>query len=75
MKKYTASMATWYGGKWHLDPTTETAQMDEMEAIAAGHNFTGLVMVIYREYVNGVADRAMVEYNGRLEPAFAEMVA
>lgn len=75
MKKYTASTATFYGGKWHLDPSTESAPMSETEAITAGHRFTGIVMVIYREYVNGVAGRAMLEYDGHLEPAFAAMVA
>ena len=73
--KYTASLATWYNSQWHLDPTTETAPMDEQEAILAGRAFTETVMVIYREYQNGIAGRVMVEYNGRLEPAFAEMVA
>ena len=73
--KYTASLATWYNGQWHLDPATETALMDEQEAIAAGHAFTGIVMVVYREYQNGIAGQAMIEHNGRLEPAFAEMVA
>lgn len=73
--KYTASLATWYNNQWHLDPTTETAPMDERGAIVAGHAFTGIVMVIYREYKNGIAGRAMIECNGHLEPAFAEMVA
>ena len=73
--KYTANLATWYNNQWHLDPATETPQMNEQEAIAAGHTFTGIVMVIYREYKNGIAGRAMIEYNGHLEPAFAEMIA
>ena len=73
--KYTASLAIWYNGQWHLDPTTETPQMDECEAIIAGHNLSEAALIIYREYKNGVAGRAMIEYNGHLEPAFAEMVA
>lgn len=73
--KYTASLAIWYNGQWHLDPTTETLQMDEREAIIAGHNLSEAALIIYREYKNGVAGRAMIEYNGHLEPAFAEMVA
>lgn len=73
--KYTASLATWYNNQWHLDPTTETPQMNEQEAIAAGHAFAGIDIVIYREYKNGIAGRAMIEYDGHLEPAFTEMVA
>lgn len=75
MKKYTANMATWYENQWHLDSSTETAQMNELEAIIAGHQFIGAIMVIYREYIDGIAGRAMVEYNGRLEPVFAEIIA
>jgi hypothetical protein len=73
--KYTASLATWHNNQWHLDPTTETSQMNEQEVIAAGHAFAGINMVIYREYENDIAGRAMIEYNGHLEPAFAKMVA
>lgn len=75
MKKCTASIATWYKNQWHLDPATETPQMDELEAITAGHQFPQDVMVLYREYINETTSRVMIEYNGRLEPAFAEMVA
>lgn len=73
--KYTASLAIWYDGQWHLDPATETPQMDEHEAIIAGRGLGGAALVIYREYKNDIAGRAMIEFNGRLEPAFAELVA
>lgn len=73
--KYTASIATWYNGKWHLDPTTETAQMSEHEAIAVGRAMTNVGMVIYKEYVSETAEHLLVECNGHLEPAFMDMVA
>ena len=74
--KYTVSMATWYKGQWHLDLNTESSLMGEAAVIAEGRKLTAMgAMPLYTEYVNGIAGRVMVEYDGHLEPAFAEMVA
>ena len=74
--KYTVSMATWYGGQWHLDPATESDKMDEQAIIKAGRELSEMgAMALYTEYKNGFPGRVMVEFNGHLEPAFAEMIA
>lgn len=76
MKKYTASLATWYGGLWHIDPTTESDRVSEQAAISIGHKiaFSG-ALVLYAEYESGKLVRMMIEYQGHLEPAFADMIA
>lgn len=71
--KYTVGIATWYNGQWHLDPSTETAPMGELEAIREGHELAALGA--FALYFEVETDRPMIEYQGRLEPAFAEMVA
>jgi hypothetical protein len=74
--KYTASLATWYGGQWHLDPSTESAPADEQTAISIGHKiaFPG-GLVLYIEYKANKPGRKMIEYQGHLEPASADMIA
>ena len=71
--KYTVGIATWYNGQWHLDPSTETAPMSEFEAIREGRELAALGA--FALYFEDETDRPMIEYQGRLEPAFAEMVA
>jgi hypothetical protein len=69
-------MATWYDGQWHLDPTTESDKMDEQAVIRAGHELSEMgATVFYTEYKNNFPGRIMIEFNGHLEPAFAEMIA
>jgi len=67
MTKYTASMATWYAGSWHLDPATETSRMDEQDAILAGHALVAMgAFVLYYQYVNGIRTATMIEENKKL---------
>lgn len=74
--KYTVSMATWYGGQWHLDLATESDKMNEQAIIKAGRELSEMgAMVLYTEYKDGFPNRVMIEFNGHLEPAFAEMIA
>jgi len=71
--KYTVSIATWYNGKWHLDPATETALMDELTAIIAGHKLAALgAMALYKNEEGQIFVEGAYK---RLEPAFADMIA
>lgn len=70
--KYTVGMATWYGEQWHEDTTTTTELMSESEVLVEGHKLASMgAFPLYRDE-NEVP---MIEFQGRLEPAFAEMVA
>lgn len=68
---YTVSMATYYLNSWHKDPSTESAIMDEQSVIIEGRKLAAMgAFPLYTQYVDGVAMRDMVEYNGKLEFAF-----
>lgn len=71
--KYTVGIATWYNGQWHLDPSTETAPISELDAIREGRELA--VLGAFALYFEVETNRPMVEHHGRLEPAFAEMIA
>ena len=74
--KYTVSIATFYGGKWHIDRTSESAPMSEQEAIEAGRIIAALgTFMLYTEYINGIAGRIMIDDGHGLKPAFVEMIA
>ena len=67
-RQFSAVMATFYSGEWHIDYAAETAiTTDENEAIKWGHVFSDAGMLaLYVEYLSDGQTQIMIEENGHL---------
>lgn len=71
MTKYTVAMATYYNNSQHLDYSTESNVMSEIEVIHAGHELANRgAFPLYTEYVDGIRGRILIEDNAHLVMAF-----